>query len=182
MPLTYMRAVKVTVVSVLLSGLVHILGHSQVAGYMLLAIGGIGMVVTLGSAMEYIKIIGRDGRVIPPMTWASDLKTYVSLDKVMLSIGAGMLTTTDDGAFPFDRYRPSLSRTKSMTVECDQSLSPTYAAVPICTYMARASTGTMGRLRDFNGRRLSPMLMCLNSQKGASINIDTRSTPSSPRY
>jgi hypothetical protein len=131
MHLAYMRAVKGTVSSVLLSGLVHILGHSQVAGYMLLATGAVGMAVTVGSAMGYIKIIGRDGRVIPPMTWVSDPKTYVSLDKVMLSIGAGMLTTADDGAFPIDRYRPSLSRAKNMIVEYDQSLSPTYAAVPM---------------------------------------------------
>jgi hypothetical protein len=118
MPLTYTSAVKVTVASVLLSGLVYILGHSQVAGYTLLATGGVGLVVTLGSAMGYIKIIGRDGRVIPPMTWMSDLKTYVSLEKVMLSIGAGMLTTADDGAFPIDRHRPSLGRTKNIPVEC----------------------------------------------------------------
>jgi len=68
MPLTYLRAVKLFVVSILFCGLVHILGHSQVAGYMLLAIGCTGMAVTVGSATGYIDVIGRDGRTIPPIT------------------------------------------------------------------------------------------------------------------
>jgi hypothetical protein len=71
MPLTYRRAVKVFVASVLLCGLVHILGHSQVAGCMLLTTGCVGMAVTVGSATGYINVIARDGRTIPPITLVS---------------------------------------------------------------------------------------------------------------
>ena len=68
MPLTYLRAVKVFVASFLFCGLVHVLGHSQVAGYLLLASGCVGMAVTVGSATGYTDVIGRDGRTIPPIT------------------------------------------------------------------------------------------------------------------
>jgi hypothetical protein len=71
MPLTYRRAAQVFIASELLCGLVHMMGHSQVAGYILLATGCVGMTVTVGSATGYINVVGGDGRTIPPITLVS---------------------------------------------------------------------------------------------------------------
>ena len=71
MALTYLYAVRVFILSVILCGLVHMLGYPPVAGYMLLATGCVGMAVTVGSATGYIDIVGRDGETIPPITLVS---------------------------------------------------------------------------------------------------------------
>ena len=71
MTVVYMHAVRVFALSVILCGLVHILGYPLVAGHMLLATGCVGMAVTVGSATGYIDIIGRDGETIPPITLVS---------------------------------------------------------------------------------------------------------------
>jgi len=67
MVLSYLYAVRVFILSVILCGLVHILGYPLVAGCMLLATGCVGMAVAVGSATGYIDVIGRDRTVIPPV-------------------------------------------------------------------------------------------------------------------
>jgi len=67
MTVVYMHAVRVFALSVILCGLVHMLGYPLVAGYMLLATGCVGMAMTVGSAAGYIDVVGRDGQVIPPV-------------------------------------------------------------------------------------------------------------------
>lgn len=66
MPFLYRQAVKVFVLSVLLCGVTYVVGYHALAGYMLMMVGLIGMIVTTGSALGYIKVIGSDGKVIPP--------------------------------------------------------------------------------------------------------------------
>jgi hypothetical protein len=96
MPFTYRRVVKVFVASVLLCGLVHILGHSQVAGYMLLTTGCVGMAVTVGSAMGYIDVIGRDGRTISPITIVSYADDQSNMAHGFWVSSVGMLTVADE--------------------------------------------------------------------------------------
>lgn len=95
MTLTYVGAVKVFVVSVLLCGIVHVLGPTQEAGYMLLATGLVAMAVTVGSATGYMEVIGRDGRTIPAATWLSYPTKVAYFDRLMLNVDAGTLTVVD---------------------------------------------------------------------------------------
>ena len=65
MPLAYNYTIKAFTAALLVCGAVYLLEYRQLAGYMLLVTGCIGMVITIGSAAGWVDVV-RDGRVIPP--------------------------------------------------------------------------------------------------------------------
>ena len=64
MPLIYSDTIKAFTAALLVCGAIYLLGYRQLAGYMLLGTGCIGMAITIGSAAGWIDVV-RDGRVIP---------------------------------------------------------------------------------------------------------------------
>jgi len=65
MPLIYSNTIKAFTAALLVCGAVYLLEYRQLAGYMLLGAGCMGMAITIGSAAGWVDIV-RDGRVIPP--------------------------------------------------------------------------------------------------------------------
>jgi len=65
MPLTYSHTFKAFTTAILVCGAIFLLGYKQLAGYMLLGTGCIGMVITVGSVIGWVDVV-RDGKVIPP--------------------------------------------------------------------------------------------------------------------
>ena len=68
MPLSYTYAVKAFISALLVCGAVYLLEYRQLASYMLLGTGCVAMAITIGSAVGWIDVVGRDGKVIPAAT------------------------------------------------------------------------------------------------------------------
>jgi hypothetical protein len=65
MTLIYSHTIKAFTAAILVCGAIYLMGYRQLAGYMLLGTGCMGMVITVGSAAGWVDVI-RDGRVITP--------------------------------------------------------------------------------------------------------------------
>ena len=65
MPLAYSHIIKAFTTAVLVCAALYLLEYRQLAGYMLLGTGCMGMVIAVGSAAGLVDVV-RDGRVIPP--------------------------------------------------------------------------------------------------------------------
>lgn len=65
MTLIYSQTVKAFTAALLVCGAIFLLEYRQLAGYMLLGTGCIGMVITVGSVMGWVDVV-RNGRAIPP--------------------------------------------------------------------------------------------------------------------
>jgi hypothetical protein len=65
MPLIYNHTIKAFTAAILVCGAIFLLGYRQLAGYVLLGTGCIGMAITVGSVIGWVDVV-RNGRVIPP--------------------------------------------------------------------------------------------------------------------
>jgi hypothetical protein len=65
MTLIYSHTIEAFTAAILVCGAIYLLEYRQLAGYMLLGTGCIGMVITVGSVIGWVDVV-RNGRVIPP--------------------------------------------------------------------------------------------------------------------
>jgi hypothetical protein len=72
MPLLYSQCVKAFFSSVAVCGVVYLLDYHQLAGFLLMVTGLIGLVVTTGSFTGWIDVL-KDGRTLPQAVLVSQL-------------------------------------------------------------------------------------------------------------
>jgi hypothetical protein len=65
MTLIYSHTIRAFTAALLVCGAIYLMGYRQLAGYMLLGTGCMGMVITVGSVIGWVDVV-RNGRVIPP--------------------------------------------------------------------------------------------------------------------
>jgi hypothetical protein len=65
MTLIHSHTIEAFTAAILVCGAIYLLEYRQLAGYMLLGTGCIGMVITVGSVTGWVDVV-RNGRAIPP--------------------------------------------------------------------------------------------------------------------
>lgn len=78
MPLYYASAVRFFASSIFICGMIYLLGCPRTAGFSLMALGTVGLVMAIGSAIGWLDVIGRDGMIIPPAEFVKRSSIAVS--------------------------------------------------------------------------------------------------------